>query len=160
RDEFIAQFGDAFPSLSEAFLIYAKAQQISSVTFNFFAMAKQLDSTPPVYGLSAAASDRQNAKNAIVQQFPSMASLFGSLDFCQCEECRSVLSPAAYLVDLLEFLRQSTANAAGYTPLDVLVGKDQTVTGRRPDIAALPLTCENTNTQLPYIDLVNEILEY
>ena len=33
-----------------------------------------------------------------------MESLFGSLDFCECEHCRSVLSPAAYLVDLLQFL--------------------------------------------------------
>ena len=31
---------------------------------------------------------------------------------------------------------------------------------RRPDLPNLPLTCENTNTVLPYIDLVNEILEY
>src|SRR5262249_36975039 len=73
---------------------------------------------------------------------------------------RSVLSPAAYFVDVLEFLRQSRANAAGYTPLDILIGKDATVPGRRPDLAALPLTCENTNTAMPYIDLVNEILEY
>src|SRR5262249_5278139 len=31
---------------------------------------------------------------------------------------------------------------------------------RRPDLPHLPLTCENTQTALPYIDLVNEILEY
>jgi hypothetical protein len=31
---------------------------------------------------------------------------------------------------------------------------------RRPDLQHLPLTCENTNTPLPYIDLVNETLEY
>ncbi len=30
---------------------------------------------------------------------------------------------------------------------------------RRPDLAELPLTCENTLTPLPYIDLVNELLE-
>ena len=30
---------------------------------------------------------------------------------------------------------------------------------RRPDIANIKLNCENTNTPLPYIDLVNEILE-
>src|SRR5262249_33562316 len=38
------------------------------------------------------------------------------------------------------------------TPLDVLLG-------RRPDLENLPLTCENTNTTLPYTDLVNEVLE-
>src|SRR5205814_5847137 len=33
-------------------------------------------------------------------------------------------------------------------------------TERRPDLPYLPLTCENTNTLMPYIDIVNEILEY
>ena len=31
---------------------------------------------------------------------------------------------------------------------------------RRPDIPRLELTCENTNTLIPHIDLVNEALEY
>ena len=38
-------------------------------------------------------------------------------------------------------------------PLDVLLD-------RRPDIQHLPLTCENTNTALPYLDVVNEIMEF
>jgi hypothetical protein len=160
RDQFLNRYATAFPSWGEADLVYRKSQQVSSVTFNFFSLAKQLDTAPPVYGLSGSAGDVQNAKDAVVKQFPTMSTLFGNMDFCQCEDCRSVLSPAAYFVDLLEFLRQSTANAKGYAPLDVLVGKDATVTGRRPDLAALPLTCENTNTAMPYIDLVNEILEY
>ncbi len=33
-----------------------------------------------------------------------MAGLFGSLDFCECQDCCSILSPAAYFVDLLHFL--------------------------------------------------------
>src|SRR5262249_52298391 len=31
---------------------------------------------------------------------------------------------------------------------------------RRPDIAHIELSCENTDTPVPYVDLVNEILEY
>ena len=127
-------------------------------------MAKQLDTSAPVYTLSSSSDGRQDAKNTLVQQFPSMASLFGNLDFCECEDCRSVLSPAAYFVDVLDLLgKQSTPNAKGFTPLDVLIGSvvdPKTMPGRRPDLGALPLTCENTNTAMPYIDLVNEILEY
>jgi hypothetical protein len=159
KDEFTRRFAHEFPS-GEASLVYGQAQTVHSVTINLFAMAKQLDTAPPVYALSPSDDARQSAKNAVVQQFPSMASLFGNVDFCQCEDCRSVLSPAAYFVDLLEFLNGSPANAQGYTPLDVLIGKDSTVPGRRPDLGALPLTCENTNTAMPYIDLANEILEY
>lgn len=160
KDKFIAKYGALFPSAGEALLVFAKAQQISSVTFNFYVKAKQLDNAPPVYGLSGSTAARQAAKDAVVKQFPTMESLFGNIDFCQCSECRSVLSPSAYFVDLLEFLGKSGKNANGYTPLDVLVGKDAALPGRRPDLAALPLTCENTNTALPYIDLVNEIFEY
>ena len=40
----------------------------------------------------------------VIKQFPTMEFLFGSLDFCECEHCHSVLSPAAYLVDLFQFL--------------------------------------------------------
>jgi ABC toxin N-terminal region/Neuraminidase-like domain/Putative peptidoglycan binding domain len=85
--------------------------------------------------------------------YPTLESLFGSMDFCSCEECRSILSPAAYLVDLLLFLDQSPPPGGTKNPQQVLLG-------RRPDIEQLPLTCENTNTALPYIDLVNETLEY
>ena len=160
KDEFLNRFASTFPP-GEALLVYGQAQTVSAVTFNFFSMAKQLDNSPPIYGLSASDADRQNAKNAIIQQFPSMASLFGNMDFCECEDCRSVLSPAAYFVDVLEFLNSSANKSKGYTPLDVLIGsQDGKLLGRRPDLGALPLTCENTNTAMPYIDLVNEILEY
>jgi hypothetical protein len=159
EEDFISRFGATFPP-GEARLIYRRSHVVSSVTFNIFSSAKQLDTLPPIYGVSGSADDRQQAKSSIVQQFPSMATLFGNMDYCQCEDCRSVLSPAAYFVDVMEFLNNSPANSSGYTPLDILLGKDKTVTGRRPDLGALPLTCENTNTAMPYIDLVNEILEY
>jgi hypothetical protein len=160
KDAFIAKFGAAFPA-GEAEWVFGQAQTLASVTFNVFAMAKQLDNAPPVYALSGSDVARQNAKNAIIQQFPSMASLFGNLDYCACDECQSVLSPAAYFVDVLEFLNKSAPNAKGYTPLDVLIGSvDGQLAGRRPDLGALPLTCENIDTAMPYIDLVNEILEY
>lgn len=75
----------------------------------------------------------------------TLASLFGSLDYCTCEHCRSMFSPAAYLVDLLSRLEALDAYTTFY--------------GRRGDISHLELSCENTNTVLPYIDIVNEILE-
>jgi Neuraminidase-like domain/Salmonella virulence plasmid 28.1kDa A protein len=160
KTDFLNKYGYAFPK-GEAEMVYGQAQTISSVTFNFYSMAKALDTSAPLYALSASGSDRDAARESLVQRFPSMEGLFGSLDFCQCEECRSVLSPAAYFVDLLDLLgHESAPNTAGNTPLDVLIGKQGGITGRRPDLGALPLTCSNTNTALPYIDLVNEILEY
>jgi Tc toxin complex TcA C-terminal TcB-binding domain/Neuraminidase-like domain len=76
---------------------------------------------------------------------PTLEVLFGSLTTCECEHCRSVYSPAAYLTDGLNFLKRSNL-------LDDF-------RRRRPDIGAIELTCANTHTPLPYIDLVNEVLE-
>ena len=169
KDDFLAKYGDLFPP-NEAQWVWGRSQTVSSVTFNICSSAVLMDTAPPVYSLSAGSAQKQAAKNALIQQFPSIATLFGNLDYCQCQDCSSVLSPAAYFVDVLQFLGPSNPatgsvgsapNAAGYTPLDVLIGSpDKVVPGRRPDLGALPLTCENTNTAMPYIDLVNEILEY
>lgn len=89
---------------------------------------------------------------AVAKYMPNWHQLFGENAICACVHCRSAYSPAAYLVDVLNFLDRSTKTAAGKTPLDMLLA-------RRPDIAQLKLTCENTNTTIPYVDLVNEVLE-
>src|SRR5690606_36958345 len=81
---------------------------------------------------------------------PDWPSLFGSLDFCECQHCRSVLSRAAYFVDLLQFLER--ADAGEENALEALLR-------HRPDLAHVRLDCDNTNTPMPYIDLVNEVLE-
>lgn len=91
---------------------------------------------------------------------PDLEDLFGSLDLCQCEQCGSVYSPAAYLVDILHFLMNRPANSPNRTALDVLFGDSSDPRQRRrADIGHIELTCQNTNTMLPYVDLVNEILE-
>jgi hypothetical protein len=80
-----------------------------------------------------------------------LRTLFGSLDMCDCEACASVTSPAAYLADVLNFLGTDVATART-SPYQVLIA-------RRPDIPHILLNCDNTNRALPYIDLVNELLE-
>lgn len=162
------------PGKEESPLVYRKASQVSSVTYNLFTIVNKLDSQPIVAGLSAPVEVRDSVRNELIRQFPTLESLFGSMDFCECEHCRTVLSPAAYLVDLLQFLEpdswpafltnwKSTHGGQDYphkdadgkiiTPYDALIA-------RRPDLPHIPLTCENTHTALPYIDIVNEILEY
>ncbi|MGK7864971.1 neuraminidase-like domain-containing protein [Falsiroseomonas sp. E2-1-a4] len=90
----------------------------------------------------------------------SLRDFFGGAETCDCEDCRSVMGPAAYLVDLFEFLDKRCADKNGVTLLDVLIGNpDKGVPGRRPDLARVKLSCENTNTTIPTIDLINEILE-
>lgn len=89
-----------------------------------------------------------------IRRHPSLANLFGSQDACAVDPCTSILSPAAYLSDLLLWLRNRRLRAGSpfANPLEAL--RD-----RRGDILDLELNCPNTNTPLPYIDLVNELLE-
>lgn len=105
----------------------------------------------PLYAFSE--EDYVEAMSVLQKNVPNYAQLFGSPSLCECEHCRSVYSAAAYFVDLLRFLWRGAVNDDNKTPLDMF-------RERRPDLLHLPLTCENTNTIIPYIDLVNEIMEY
>jgi len=152
---FLARHGDAFASSAEATAVYAKAQQVSSAALAAVSGARQLDVAPPLFVLSGTAEARQAGQDALVKTFPTMEQLFGSQDYCACDDCGSVLSPAAYLVDLLHFLDPPAGSGppGAKTPFEIL---DR----RRPDLAELQLTCENTNTVMPYVDLVNETMEF
>jgi hypothetical protein len=76
---------------------------------------------------------------------PTLQALFGAQEACACEHCSSVLSPAAYFVDLLQFINKA--------------GLWEGLLKRRPDLVDIELSCNNTNTEVPAIDLALEILE-
>lgn len=93
---------------------------------------------------------------AVSKDFPNLKSLFKLVDTCECEHCRSVYSPAAYLVEILQFLDKrvvfSNNNNNSSNAKDALFS-------RRPDLGEIDLSCANANTPVKYIDLVCEILE-
>jgi Tc toxin complex TcA C-terminal TcB-binding domain/Neuraminidase-like domain/Salmonella virulence plasmid 28.1kDa A protein len=140
---FVNQFGPAWGA-NQAQLVFANAAQTATTAlmllgeygaaFNSLGVAVLGTNGEPPAGI------------------PNLENLFGSLDLCDCEHCRSVLSPAAYLVDILVFLKNRKSTIAGKSAKDILFQ-------RRPDLGQIELTCENTNTPLPYVDLVNELLE-
>ena len=90
------------PAPDEAKSIFDRSVQVGSVVYNLFTVARKFDAELPVMGMSASPEVRDSVRSDLVKQFPTMESLFGSMDYCECEHCRSVLSPAAYLVDLLQ----------------------------------------------------------
>lgn len=91
-----------------------------------------------------------------LKDIPGYQDLFGDLTFCDCEHCQSIYSPAAYFVDLMQFVERYVISKhfTGAKATHVLNLKV-----RRPDLWSLPLTCENTSTLVPYLDIINEILE-
>lgn len=72
-------------------------------------------------------------------------TLFGALNQQRVRQGQSILSPSAYLVDLLEYLRGPCLNL---------------LLSRRPDILGLELTKANAETAIPTIDLAVELLEF
>ena len=152
--------------------IFWKAQQQSATVFNVFDGLKRLNSTAYAPGSTPADAKRRDdqivkTREKLSGLFPTLETLFGSVDYCECSHCRSVLSPAAYLVDVLHFLDPNEeAWATAKASYKVRVGAPylkskpfDVLNRRRPDIKNIALTCENTNTALPYIDIVNEVLE-
>ncbi len=151
---FVQNFAADIGGTDNAALTYDRSVQIHNAVLNI-ALSYLNARTAPAIGVHSPPSvlDPVPTNAGDVIAYATLESLFGSMDFCACDHCRSILSPAAYLVDLLLFLDQPKPAAGTENPQTVLLE-------RRPDIQCLPLTCENTNTALPYIDVVNETLEY
>ncbi|MEQ1566583.1 MAG: neuraminidase-like domain-containing protein [Myxococcota bacterium] len=85
---------------------------------------------------------------------PGYDALFGLRSPCDCEECCSVLGPAAYFVDLMSFVDEHVSQvwfASGSHPL--------ALKARRPDLWTLALSCDNTDTLVPTLQIVAEVLE-
>ena len=208
RATFVKTFGEQLGGEQNAGQIHDRASQVHTATLN---IAVSYLTARNSFPLGKASLDPKSGTNGQVLQpfqnraalenggsviaYPTLEGLFGSMDFCECKECRSILSPAAYLVDLLQFLYSDekqwdlfvqrwkkehadapypfvdqaswtkfkddwNAQHPGQQPPNTEISPFAVLMSRRPDIQHLPLTCENTNTALPYIDLVNETLEY
>jgi hypothetical protein len=189
RNSFVRAFKDEVGvGEAKARQLHARAEHVHNAVLNI-AISYLTASRAPGVGVHSPAqivnpvpTEPDPASDIIA--YPTLENLLGGMDFCNCEHCRSVLSPAAYLVDLLSFLDRDKGEweklledwkkdhepaPYPYTkdewekpdkPPDVTETPLQVLLKRRPDLEHLQLTCENTNVPLPYIDLVNEILEY
>ncbi|MCU5025088.1 peptidoglycan-binding protein [Bacillus cereus] len=196
QSDFVQTFQDNVGGEANARLIYEKAQQVHNSVLNI-ALSYITAKKAPAIG-EIVIPEVEGIKNKDVQNvYPTLEGLFGEMDYCACGHCRSLLSPAAYLVELLEFIDRDANVWSDFLarwksihegipypftdqeswieyqnqwkslyPDRPLSNKENEVTpfeelvSRRPDLIHLPLTCENTNITLPYIDLVNETLEY
>ena len=152
EQRFVDSFKEKLGGETVARLTYTKAQQVHNAVLNI-ATSYMLERVAlPLHAAPRKTKPgEREAYDSSILAYPTLEGLFGEMDYCACEHCRSWLSPAAYLVDLLQFLDPPASEKKN--PLEVLLE-------HRPDIQYLQLTCENTNTVLPYIDLVNEVLEH
>ncbi len=139
--------------LGKARFVYSKAQEYALSVSHHFGTIRDV-----VKGLfkDIAVSNLDPKLINDLRAIDGFADLFGSQDYCDCEECRSILSPAAYFVDLMHFIEQHVSKPIFDTkrPNHSLYLKN-----RRSDLWNLQLTCENTRTEIPYLTIVNEVLE-
>ncbi len=91
------------------------------------------------------------------KSIPGFAELFGSQDYCNCEECASIFGAAAYFVDLMYLAQKNILEKV--FEANGLEDHLLYLKNRRPDLWTLELTCENTNEMIPQLVIVCEVLE-
>ncbi len=132
--------------------VHDRAVQIKERVKHFVANIRDTVASP-AYGKGLYAN-LDPALADYVKEIPSYQDLFGTLDYCGCEECQSLFSPAAYFLDIMRITDQyiTEPNAHRIPP-------GWSLEARRPDLFTRELTCANTTTVRPYLQVVNEILE-
>lgn len=152
QDAFISAFSNALGGDEAALATYYRAQVVdASVTHLIVQASSALNLSVTGIG-GPRIFDPAYSDHPLAQSGPNLESLFGSLDYCTCQDCRSMLSPAAYLLDLFEFIGETGYEALGKAGTNPRLH-------RRPDLFELELNCANAFTPMPHIDLVNELLE-
>ena len=133
-------------------IIYHKARQAELQVAHGVQMAQDL-----VWGLfgDLHVGNIDSRLTNDIKKIDGYEDLFGSQNYCDCTHCKSIFGPAAYFVDLMYFIEKKVSDITFQNrhnhPLYLK--------NRRPDLWSLQLTCENTNTLIPYLDIINEILE-
>ncbi len=133
-------------------LVYQKARGNALMAINYYQNIH--NSIKDIFNHTAV-SNLQSIYNDI-KDIDGYEDLFGSLDYCDCEHCKSIIGPAAYFTDLMYFIQENISKKL----LELARPNDPIyLKNRRPDLWDLPLTCFNTTTEIPYLEIVNEVLE-
>jgi len=138
--------------LNEAKKVYSTALDNVTATSHFVQAIRDMQNG----GFNSLAVNNLIPMVNDLRQIEGYSQLFGNQDFCDCEHCRSIFSPAAYFVDLMLFVEKNVTQKV-FTGIH----SDHTLKlqRRRHDLWTVPLTCQNTTTEIPYLDVVNNVLE-
>lgn len=111
-------------------------------------------------GLELTAVDNTSTEvDGFLRELSGYADYFGNQAYCHCCHCQSIISPAAYFVDLMEFIERSITGPSFPASVREEYLKLKLRNRRRDLWNGIPLTCEATNALVPYLKIVNEILE-
>lgn len=149
EEDFIAASG---LSTAKGRRVYARAKDLSIGSAHYMEAIR--DGVKSNF-TNLAMSNQHSLVNDL-KEIDGFADLFGKMDYCDCEHCRSIFSPGAYFADLMYFVQEKVSNrvftgARSNHPLYLK--------RRRPDLWTLELSCKNTSTEIPYLNVVNDVLE-
>ncbi|MER5711943.1 neuraminidase-like domain-containing protein [Streptomyces sp. NPDC002122] len=136
---------------TEAYALHERATRIHATAVNLVADLRTAGHFDVPWLPARAAAD---------PRIPDWEKLFGSADYPSVEDWQTFYGQPAYLVDLLYYLRRLGENYGTPPPTTSGDGPVADVLfARRPDLWELRLGKDNTELVLPYVDLVNELLE-
>ncbi|WP_371223413.1 neuraminidase-like domain-containing protein [Roseovarius sp. 2305UL8-3] len=141
-------------SATEAGVVYARARDTRLTVTNLVAtLADELVWQPGGYNwIPWFPEDVTDG----LKKLPGYEDLFGNQSFCDCAHCDSILSPAAYFVDLMNFVDD---NVTSKEFTGAKANHALKLENRRPDLWTTPLTCDNTHDLVPTLSIINGILE-
>jgi hypothetical protein len=149
ESQFMAKSGLEY---EKSHTVYLKAKQQALASSNYFEAVRDA-----FYGTfnDLEVSNQGSLVNDL-KDIEGFDELFGNQDFCDCEHCRSIFSPPAYFTDLMHFIDENVSKKL-FNPQRLQ--HPLYLKNRRPDLWNLKLNCANTNTLIPYLQCVNEVLE-
>ncbi|BAM92465.1 virulence plasmid 28.1 kDa A protein [Bradyrhizobium oligotrophicum S58] len=132
--------------------LHDRAVKIANRTMQLFGTVRGAIASPHARAMRSSTAGQDAIE--YFENLPSYQDLFGSLNYCACENCKSIFGPAAYFTDLMRIVDAyiTQPNAATIPPAFALKA-------RRPDLWTIPLTCAATNDVLPQLTIVNGVLE-
>ncbi|MFJ8476351.1 neuraminidase-like domain-containing protein [Kitasatospora sp. NPDC094011] len=135
-------------------MVYARVQDLALNVAQAAGSARDV-LTGPFAGLPVSPVGQTYVNDLL--RITGLTGLFGSQDYCTCGDCQSVLSPAAYFTDLMYFTERNVSQP-------YFTGPGQSthplyLRNRREDLWKLQLTCDNTNTLVPYLSIVDKVME-
>ena len=112
KKSFMKMHGGDLGGEQMAEAVYQRAMHINTLATERSMKIYELQNTKAPK-LAFSKTDREEVMLVLQNKLPNYATLFGSVDMCECKDCRSVYSAAAYLVDLLPLPEQKRTQSGG-----------------------------------------------
>lgn len=132
--------------------IFKAAEERKSHALKAWAVANNISGS---YAQALQAFQVSDEVHGYLQGLPGYQDFFGSLNYCDCAECKSIFGPAAYFVDILRIIDSKVTAENSKTICSAMA-----LDARRPDLKQIALSCEKTNETLPYVTIVNQRLAH